>query len=33
MSFLFITEDSIAKPQVETLLISPFKEICLNIKK
>jgi hypothetical protein len=27
MSFLFTIENSIAKPQAETLLISPFKEI------
>lgn len=27
MAFLFVVENSVAKPNVETLLISPFKEI------
>ena len=27
MSYLFVVENSIAKPNTETLLISPFKEI------
>ena len=27
MAFLFVVENGVAKPNTETLLISPFKEI------